>query len=83
MIYSDIRNPVIVEKGQKDKLQYRVTVAKDVQAPVEEGQNIGSVQVILGEEVLGTYAICCKNEVKEMDLFTGMMLFFQEILKIS
>lgn len=82
-VYSDIRNPVIVEKGQKDKLQYRVTVAKDVQAPVEEGQNIGSVQVVLEEEVLGTYAICCKNEVKEMDLFTGMMLFFQEILKIS
>jgi len=49
--------PILVPKGCEGELQQSVELATDVQAPVEAGQALGRVLIMLEDEILGEYPL--------------------------
>ena len=47
--------PLLIEKGRQKEMTQNIDLALDVQAPVEEGQILGTVTFRLGEEEVGRY----------------------------
>jgi len=51
IVGQDVR--VLVEKGQTDALEKRVILPETLQAPIETGETLGSVQFLIGDQVVG------------------------------
>ncbi|MBR3755127.1 MAG: D-alanyl-D-alanine carboxypeptidase [Clostridia bacterium] len=66
-------SPVLIKKGEGEKIEQSVELATDVQAPVEAGQKVGSVRFTLGGETLGEYPLTCEKRIEK--------LTFAEILR--
>ncbi len=58
--------PVLLKKGQEKEVTTRVNLPADVLAPVEQGQSLGSVELLHGEEKIGEYPIIAKTAVQKM-----------------
>lgn len=48
---------VLIPKGKADEITQDIQICVDAEAPVEKGQVLGKVQMKLGEEILGEYAL--------------------------
>lgn len=59
-------DPVLVKKGQEKSIQQEVTLSVDVEAPVEQGQVLGKVALILDGKTIGEYEITAPNEVARL-----------------
>lgn len=57
---------LLVKKGEEKQIECEVELAKDVEAPVAVGQILGTVRLTKNGEVLATYPIRAKTEVKRM-----------------
>lgn len=55
--------PVLVKKGDGANIKQVIELAADVQAPVEAGQNVGKLKFLLGDEVIGEYALCSPGRI--------------------
>lgn len=66
-------SPVLVKKGEGEKIEQSVELATDVQAPVEAGQKVGCVRFTLNGETLGEYPLTSENRIEK--------LTFAEILR--
>lgn len=55
--------PVLVKKGDGVNIKQVIELAADVQAPVEAGQNVGKLKFLLGDEVIGEYALCSPGRI--------------------
>ncbi len=62
--------PVLVQKGQADRVEVTITLAENVDAPVEEGQTLGEAVVSLDGETLATYPLQADAAVKKLDFPT-------------
>ena len=49
--------PVLIKKGDGENIKQSITLATDVQAPVEPGQKVGTLTFTLGDEVIGEYEL--------------------------
>ena len=56
-------NSVLIEKGREGDITQTVDLAVDVAAPVEEGQVLGKVTFMLGEEKIGEYNLTAPDAV--------------------
>ena len=54
---------VLIPKGRGEDVTQRIDLPLDVQAPVEEGQKLGSVTIRFGEQTLGEYALTAPHRV--------------------
>ena len=61
--------PVLVKKGDAENIKQSIELATDVQAPVEPGQKVGKAEFILGDEVIGEYALSAPEGVEKLTLF--------------
>lgn len=59
---------VLVPKGEADTITQEVQLAVDVEAPVEEGQVLGTMTLRLGDELLGSYSLCAPQAVAQLTL---------------
>ena len=59
-------NPILLPKGQEKEVTTRVNLPEDVMAPVEQGQTLGTVELLQGEEKLTEYPIVAKTAVEKM-----------------
>ncbi len=59
-------NSVLIEKGREGDITQTVDLAVDVAAPVEEGQVLGTVTFMLGEEKIGEYNLTAPNTVESL-----------------
>ncbi len=59
-------NSVLIEKGREGDITQTVDLAVDVAAPVEEGQVLGTVTFMLGEEKIGEYNLTAPNIVESL-----------------
>lgn len=62
-------SPVLVKKGDEDKIKITVETEESLEAPVNAKQTIGNVKIMVGEETVGEYKITAKNEVEELGFF--------------
>lgn len=59
----------VVPKGSKDKVKYRVNLAKIVRAPVQRGQNLGTITVTKDGKDLHTVNLLAAHEVPKGNVF--------------
>lgn len=57
---------VVVDKGKKNSITTTVSLPEQVEAPVEKGEKLGTVQVLSGEEVLFTVPLVARDTVEAM-----------------
>lgn len=65
-IVYDTPTPIVVDKMNVDTLEQNVVLAEDVQAPVESGQTLGYVEILIDGEVISTYNLLNKQEIEAM-----------------
>lgn len=66
----------LIKKGQKNSITYTVLLPKDVMAPVEKGQRLGTIQYRINNDPLGTIDLLAEKEVPKV---TFGHLFFKLI----
>ena len=66
-------NPcLLVEKGQKNSVTTKITLAESVDAPVQAGQVLGSLTIRAGDQILGQVPLVAQDAVPRLswgDLF--------------
>lgn len=70
-------SPILVNKGEQDNIEIKITLAESVNAPVSGGQILGKISYLSKGEVVGESRILAKNAV-ELLTFTRA---FWKILK--
>lgn len=75
--------PLTLKKGEKDKMEFSVEIAENVEAPVEKNQLLGKIKVSCGDNVLCEYRLTAKDEVKRITFFDCMELFLKSLTKSS
>lgn len=71
---------LLLPKGAAGRVQTGVEMAEDVEAPVEEGQIVGTWRLMLDEEVLGEYPIRAKRAVPCISLRWAYQLLVAALL---
>ncbi len=67
---------LLLERGEETQVSTRLTLAQDVEAPVEQGQILGQLEVYVGEELRETIPIVSSQQVARLtvpDLFSRML----------
>ena len=65
-------DPMLVKKGEEDKIKIEVSLCEDLQAPVLENQTLGTLCVKLGDEVVSEYTVKPAAPVQKLS-FMGMI----------
>lgn len=64
---------LLLKTGEKANLQTTVALAEDVFAPVEKGQELGSLTVSLNGKPLAEYPLCAAEDVRERTLWDAFL----------
>lgn len=73
---------VLVEKGTEKSLESEVELMESVQAPVQQGQQLGTVTLTLSGETVCTYPILAETSVEKMTIWTAMGFFFRQLIQL-
>ncbi len=65
-------SPIIVKKGEEDKIEIKVKMEKRLEAPVVEKQTIGNVKIMVNGKKVAEHKITAKNTVEKLG-FLGYM----------
>ena len=68
--------PILLVRGEKASITCRITPDADVQAPVEQGQRVGTVEFLIGDEVLCEYPLLCEEAIPKI----GFWDFLKKII---
>jgi len=74
---------IVVNKGDEEKIEPRVTMLKSVEAPVEQGTKLGKVEVLLGGEVVSEYAVVAKKAVDRLTFASAFTALMTETCRTS
>jgi len=67
---------LLVKKGEESQISTRVSLAENVEAPVEPGQTLGRLEVCVGDELRDTIPILAAQEVGRLsipEIFSKML----------
>ena len=64
--------PVIVKKGEEEKIEVKVKMEECLEAPVVERQTIGNIKIMIDSKKVADYKITAKNSVEKLG-FLGYM----------
>ena len=78
---ADTPEPLLLKKGTEAQVETRIELAADVEAPVVEGQILGSWKLMLGEELLAEYPLRASCEVPETTVPWAYRLLIDALLK--
>ena len=53
----------LTEKGSEQRMEVQLQLPAGLEAPVKEGQQVGSVQLVRGQQMLQTFPVCAKQGV--------------------
>lgn len=76
----DTPRPIVVKQGDEQKLEQKVMLAPDVQAPVEEGQLLGRVILSLEGAQIAEYPLKAAETVEKMTFWNGMKTLFSALV---
>lgn len=68
--------PLLLKKGQEKQIETMLTLAADVEAPVEKGQIVGEATVKLDGEVLDTYDAVTADRVERLTAWRALLWLF-------
>ena len=67
-VSSNLPTEILVKRGEQDKIEQLITIARDVTAPVERGQSMGTVEIKVNGESFGIYPILADEAAERMNL---------------
>ncbi len=70
-----------LKTGEKNSLVTEISLASDVEAPVEENQILGKIVLKTGEKTVGEYDLTAKNAVGKINLRIMMSRILKSITK--
>ncbi len=70
---------VTLKKGEKDNISTEITLATDVEAPIETGQKLGNVVFKLNNETLAEYNLYSENEIKRITYIDVIKMMFKSL----
>ena len=70
---------LLLEKGQADNVTTKLTLAQDVQAPVEKRQILGSLDIYVGDELRDSVPIVAVREVSRLSFPAIFSRLFQKL----
>ena len=59
-------SPVIVKKGEEEKIEIKVKMEEFIEAPVAEKQTIGDIRIMIDGKKVAEYKITAKNSVEKL-----------------
>lgn len=62
-------SPVIVKKGEEDKIEIKVKMEENLEAPVVEKQTIGNIKIMLDGKRVAEHKITAKSSVEKLGLW--------------
>lgn len=65
-------SPVLVKKGEEEKIDIKVEIEESLVAPVVEKQTIGNIKISVGGKNVAEHKITAKNSVEELGLWGYM-----------
>ena len=65
-------SPIIVKKGEEEKVEVRVKTEERLEAPIVEKQTIGKVEIFVNGESVSEHKITAKNAVEKLGVFGYM-----------
>ncbi len=71
----------VIEKSKKGEITQKVNLVEEVEAPVEQGQKLGSIEVLCGEEVLGEYPIVASQAVERLTFGRALLRMLEAATK--
>lgn len=73
---------LLLKKGEGAALTAQLQLQEELEAPIEAGQQLGSVQLLAGETVLGEYPVTAAAAVPRMDLALGLRRLLEALLRL-
>ncbi len=74
----DAPETYLLPKGQEKLIEQKVTLFENIEAPVEKGQILGKVTVLLSGGEIGEYNIIAKDQVEKMSFGAALKILFLE-----
>lgn len=62
----------LVRKGEESQVTTQLTVAQDVEAPVDQGQTLGQMEVYVGGELRDTIPIVSAQQVDRLTVLASL-----------
>ncbi len=69
-------HPVLIKKGESEKITQSVELATDVSAPVEAGQKVGTVKFELNGKTLGEYPLFSEKRIEKLSFAEVLRRFW-------
>ncbi len=69
---ADTAVPLLVRRGEETSITTEVSLAKDVEAPVLQGQVLGSIALKRGEEILASYSLRASRAVERVNFWCAL-----------
>lgn len=63
------REAVLIDKSQKNQINYRTELEEEVEAPVSRGQRLGTMYIQAGEQVLREIPLVAEESVEHLTFF--------------
>lgn len=70
----------VVNREDEKNLEVKVELPESVEAPIEEGETVGKVNLLLGDEILSSEPITAAQKVEELTLKTSFQILLRELL---
>ncbi len=74
---------IVVDKQSEDAVTQQVTLAEDIQAPVEAGQVIGMVEVLVDGQLVGSYPLKAGETVDKMTLGKAFIALIKALMTMT
>lgn len=72
-------SPLLIKKGDSEKVHVEVELCENIEAPVIKGQTLGTATVYVGDEKVNEYKLLAEKDIKKLNLFSSMLKVFNFI----
>lgn len=79
---SDLPESILVKKGEDAKIERKVEIPNEVDAPVKKNQVIGKVTYKLNGKIIQTVKVKAKNQVEECSFSNSFSYLFRQLLNL-
>ena len=76
-------NTMLLQKGQKSQIVQEVILEELVEAPIDEGQQIGKIVMKLDGEIVGECPVTAAEAVEKMTILKSLELFLKNLVSMK
>lgn len=82
-LYTDKTIVSVLSEEEKSKVQIKIDVPQSVEAPVTQGEEIGTAKVLLGNEIIGTVPLVADRNIERHDFPTSIKKVLNNWLRLT